>query len=214
MSDAPPPLEVALAGRDAHGRFAPGNPMRFQPGNPGGPGNPNVRFLARVQAEIREAVQPGDVTEVLGELKRQALEDKNTLAAKAYLDRVAPTRESADAERLLTIDEHGNPVGNASGLQPPRSNVRLLAELFAFRRLADEVGARDLGPPREQLLGWAAMLGTALGDVAEELAATTEGSSLANSVRTVHGSHGGHAQVAVEFGLATPAETRGTTDTP
>ena len=60
---------------------------RFQTGNTGGPGNPQVRQLAAHQAVVREALTPGELQAVLRKLRDQAMAG-DVAAAKVVLDRV------------------------------------------------------------------------------------------------------------------------------
>jgi hypothetical protein len=51
-------------GRDASGRFAPGNA--------GGPGNPYAKRVARLRTALVQAIKPGDVAEVVNAMLRAA----------------------------------------------------------------------------------------------------------------------------------------------
>lgn len=65
--------------RDAQGRF--------RAGNPGGPGNPQIRQLAAHQEAVRSALTPSDLKAVLKKLHGLALEG-DVAAARVVLDRV------------------------------------------------------------------------------------------------------------------------------
>ena len=83
-------------GRDSQGRF--------QAGNPGGPGNPQVRQLAAHQAAVREALTPSDLKAVLKKLHGLAM-DGDVAAARVVLDRVVgKSRHEPEAPAAWTFD--------------------------------------------------------------------------------------------------------------
>ena len=77
---------------------------RFVPGNPGGPGNPNVRRLHEYQAAIRAAVTPERLMVLMRQLLKAALEG-DVAAARVVLDRVLgrPSNPDETAE-VVPVD--------------------------------------------------------------------------------------------------------------
>ncbi len=73
---SPAPLPGPADGRDAGGRFAPGNP--------GGPGNPFARRVAALRCALLAALTPQDLADVAQALLRQARKG-NVAAAKLLL---------------------------------------------------------------------------------------------------------------------------------
>lgn len=76
-----------MADRDARGRFAPGNP--------GGPGNPHARQVARLRAALLEAVTPADVREIIAVVV-EAARGGDLAAAKLLFDRLLGPPVEAD----------------------------------------------------------------------------------------------------------------------
>lgn len=62
MSDSPSPN--GASGRGPNGRFAKGNP--------GGPGNPNAKRVARLRSALLKSVTPEDMQQVVAALLAQA----------------------------------------------------------------------------------------------------------------------------------------------
>lgn len=59
---------------------------RFKPGNPGGPGNPQIRKLAEYKKAIHQAVKLKDLKEVIQKLLELA-KDGDVQAARLILER-------------------------------------------------------------------------------------------------------------------------------
>lgn len=95
MTDPTAPNESAAIGRDALGRFAPGNP--------GGPGRrPRPDFATVVDAHL--ARNGGSTEKVLGEVfdgLRAAAAGGDVAAARLLLDRLCPIEKGAAAGRDL-----------------------------------------------------------------------------------------------------------------
>jgi len=95
MSDANPSTNEGN-GRDDKGRFTIGNP--------GGPGNPHAAKVARLRTAMLEAVDEGDMKEIIGKLKELAT-GGNVSAIKEILDRCLGRPTEADLlERLEQLE--------------------------------------------------------------------------------------------------------------
>ena len=85
--------------RDAQGRFAKGNP--------GGPGNPYAKQVARVRSLIVEAVSEEDLRAVIAALVEKAKRG-DVVAAREFFDRlvgrpaaaIAPEQQELEEQRL------------------------------------------------------------------------------------------------------------------
>src|SRR5687767_14102980 len=75
----------------------------FRKGNPGSPGNPNIRKMAEYIGAIREAVTGDDLKQVMSMLLKKAKEG-DMIAAKTLLDRVAGKAGVAKQDDPLKID--------------------------------------------------------------------------------------------------------------
>lgn len=84
------------SGRDARGRFAPGNP--------GGPGNPFARQVAALRQALVNSVTEEDIQEVMQSLKQQAKEG-NWQAAKLFLQYVVGKPQPAPEPDRMDADE-------------------------------------------------------------------------------------------------------------
>jgi hypothetical protein len=93
--DAKPPAD---GGRDAHGRFAAGNP--------GGPGNPFARQVGALRCALLKAVTPEDLAAVAQALLRQAREG-NVAAAKLLLSYTLGKPAAAVDPDTLDLHEFG-----------------------------------------------------------------------------------------------------------
>ncbi|WP_428937281.1 hypothetical protein [Fontivita pretiosa] len=84
-------------GRNANGRFAAGNP--------GGPGNPHARRVARLRAELLRAVTPQDLRNVIAALLRKARRG-DVPAIRELLQRLlGPPVELDFAQRLDALEQ-------------------------------------------------------------------------------------------------------------
>jgi len=88
----PPSPNGANGERDGAGRFVAGNP--------GGPGNPYARRVARLRKVLLDAVTEDDVREVVGALVRQA-KSGDVAAVRELLTRVVGKPvEALDPDRI------------------------------------------------------------------------------------------------------------------
>ena len=84
-------------GRDAHGRFAKGNP--------GGRGNPHAAHVGQLRSALMAAVKPKDIRAVAARLVQMA-KDGDVRAIKELLDRTLGRPQEADMiERLERLEE-------------------------------------------------------------------------------------------------------------
>lgn len=72
------PSTIVANGRDGRGKFAIGNP--------GGPGNPHVRKVAKLRRAMFRAVTPDDIAKAIAKLVEMALEG-DVPAIRELLDR-------------------------------------------------------------------------------------------------------------------------------
>lgn len=100
----------------------------FEKGNPGGPGNPNIRRMAEHQAAVREAISGADLKKVLQKLKELAI-DGDVQAAKVLLDRV--------------LGKPKDPPGEATGIDIKADIASITAAVVALIRgqLAGDIDA-------------------------------------------------------------------------
>jgi len=90
------PSPDGASGRDASGRFADGNP--------GGPGNPHVRAVGRLRAELVSSVSAGDVREIVQALVAEA-RGGDVSAARELLTRLLGPPVSDDlVARLADLE--------------------------------------------------------------------------------------------------------------
>lgn len=83
-------------GRDDRGRFVRGNP--------GGPGNPHARQVARFRAALLEAVTDDDLRAIARKLVEES-KAGNVSAAGLLLDRLLGKVEAADfADRMESLE--------------------------------------------------------------------------------------------------------------
>lgn len=86
-------------GRNGDGRFAKGNP--------GGPGNPQAKAVARLRSAMLEAIGPEDIAAVARQLVALA-KSGNVQAAREVLDRCLGRPLEADIlERLDALERQG-----------------------------------------------------------------------------------------------------------
>lgn len=81
--------------RDARGRFGPGNRI--------GRGNPQLRRVARLRAELLRAITPEDIRAIFKSMLRAAIEG-DTVAAREILDRTIG-KAGDGADLLARIEE-------------------------------------------------------------------------------------------------------------
>jgi len=72
------PTAIVVNGRDGRGKFAVGNP--------GGPGNPHFRKVAKLRRAMFAAVTPDDIKAAVAKLVEKALEG-DVVAIRELLDR-------------------------------------------------------------------------------------------------------------------------------
>ena len=126
-------------GRDRAGRFAVGNP--------GGPGNPHVRVMAELRAEINAEATPERVRLIMRKLFDLALEG-NVPAAKEFLDRSIgkpiPSSEAArqaeDAMAGMLYEVVGELVARSDDQKGAAKFARELGALLQAR--AEREGPR------------------------------------------------------------------------
>ena len=105
------------SGRDARGRFTKGNP--------GGPGNPYTRQVARLRQALLEALEPEALREVVAALVRAARQGDVPAAKLLLAYAVGRPREMADPE-----------------LEALRQEVERLRLVVEGEQLEDERAAR------------------------------------------------------------------------
>lgn len=79
-------------------------PWQFQPGNPGGPGNPYARQIARLRSTLVECVSPEDLKEIVRVLIEKA-KAGDIAAAREIIDRVLGKPLPSDLEERLAMLE-------------------------------------------------------------------------------------------------------------
>jgi len=85
----------------ANGRGPDG---RFRKGNPGGPGNPHARQVARLRAALLEAITPEDIAAVVRAMIERACAG-DVAAAKVILERALGQPIQADlVERIEALE--------------------------------------------------------------------------------------------------------------
>ncbi len=85
------------AGRDAGGRFAPGNP--------GGPGNPNAAQVGKNRARLYEIIRTADIelaVKTMRNVMRSGKDSDRLNAARLLLDRALGPILALDIEERLT----------------------------------------------------------------------------------------------------------------
>jgi len=91
------PRQNGPNGRDARGRFAPGNP--------GGPGNPFAKRVGRLRTALLRAVSPDDLRAVVAKMVAMA-KSGDVAAAKLVLERTMGPPQPIDVlERLERLEE-------------------------------------------------------------------------------------------------------------
>lgn len=89
------------AGRDAHGRFARGNP--------GGPGNPRLAEVHRLRTAMLEAVTEQDLVQIIRAMVDKAVAG-DVVAAREVLDRcLGKPKQSLDIEAETTTRADAGP---------------------------------------------------------------------------------------------------------
>ena len=90
------PLEPFTDGRDASGRFLPGNP--------GGTGNPHAKKVGKLRSALLAAVSQADMRAIVKRLVQDA-KGGDAAAARLILDRCLGPAEAVDvAVRLLELE--------------------------------------------------------------------------------------------------------------
>ncbi|MCP3996254.1 MAG: hypothetical protein GY722_14515 [bacterium] len=103
------PHEPSENGRDATGRFVPGNKVAA------GRSMPHARRVARLRAELLRAVRPEDIRAVVEALVREAKQG-NVQAARELLQRALGPAEAIDvAARLEAVEEQLRAARERSG---------------------------------------------------------------------------------------------------
>lgn len=129
---ASPPSDADPNGRDAKGRFVPGNRC--------GLGNPSAGKMARLRAAALDAVGPEDVRALVARALEAALAG-DVQAMRFLADRVLGTpRVAAQEAEPLPID-----LGNVESLDGCASATARILEGVATGSLSIEEGERVLG---------------------------------------------------------------------
>lgn len=106
---------------------------RFLPGNPGGPGNPNIRHVAAWRQALNEAVSPEDVAEVAQKLVTAA-KASEAWAVHELFDRLfGKPRVSLDA----AVSVAGREVADADADEAARRRAEEFLAACERERLAE-----------------------------------------------------------------------------
>lgn len=92
-----PPLQTALNGRQARGRFAPGNKAAK--------GNGQARKVARFRTSMFAAVKAGDVRAIVSKLLEQAKGGESWAVKLALEYLVGPPRDHDLEERIEALEQ-------------------------------------------------------------------------------------------------------------